>query len=157
MEARFGHAGVEGNGDAEVRGLALVGFQGAMQWCGGDHGLAVFGVSQGGDVPVTRASTRIGGSQGNVLDLNGSRTGIREVGGDAEGLSGNGGGEGVLRIGREAGAAAIGRCGRYDRRERDAERLDDGAVELRLLHRELVVDVVFLFEGEIGGCDLLHQ
>ena len=60
-------------------------------------------------------------------------------------------------IGGEAGAAAIGDGGSYDRRERDAERLDDGAVELRLLHRELVVDVVFFFGGEIGGGDLLHQ
>ena len=51
----------------------------------------------------------------------------------------------------KAGAAAIGGGGSNDGGERDAERLDDGAVELRLLHRELMNDVVFFFGGEIGG------
>ncbi len=68
---------------AEFGGLALVGLEGALHRRGG------------GDVPVTRVFT--GGSQGDALDLNGSRTGVGEVGGDAEGLAGNGGGEGILR------------------------------------------------------------
>ena len=41
--------------------------------------------------------------------------------------------------------------------ERDPKRFDDGAVELRFFHRELMLDVVFFFRGEIGGGYLLHE
>ncbi len=37
------------------------------------------------------------------------------------------------------------------------ERLDDGAVELRLLYSELMEDIVFCFGREIGGSYFLHQ
>ncbi len=98
-----------------------------------------------------------GGAHGDVLYLHGNVTGIGEEGGDSEGLAGDCGGEGILRVDGKAGAAMIGVGRSHDGGEGDAERLHDGAVELRLLYRQLMQDIVFCFGGEIGGGYFLHQ
>ena len=95
----------------------------------------------GKDVPVTRT----GRLQRDALDLDAYGTGVGEVSSDPERLARDSGGEGILRVGCESGAATVRRGRSHHCVERDAERLNDGAVELRLLHRELMVDVVFFF------------
>ncbi len=50
----------------------------------------------------------------------------------------DGGGEGVLRIDGEAGAATLRSGGSHYSGERDPERFDDGTVQLRFFDRELV-------------------
>ena len=128
METGLGYLGIDGDGDAGIRRL--------RRWLACK---APWSRRGGGDVPVTGT----GGAHGDALDLDGNVAGVGEVGGDAEGLAGDGGGEGILRIDGEAGAATIGVGRSDDGGERDPERLHNGAVELRLLYRELVQDVVF--------------
>ena len=118
MKTGLGKARVFRDGEAEVGGLTLVSLQRTVHRVGG------------GDVPFAFA----GGPQGYTLDLYGEGAGVGEVGGDCEGLAGYGGGEGVLRLGGEAGAAAV-RIGWGDHRgEGDSQGLDNGAVELRFLY-----------------------
>ncbi len=100
-----------------------------------------------GNVPVAGA----GRMHRDALNLNGRCRRIGEVGGDAEGLARNGGGEGILRVGGEAGTPAIGVGRGDDRVQSDAQGFDNGAIELRLLHLELVSDIVFFLGGEGGG------
>ena len=91
----------------EVGGLALVGLQGAFERRGG------------GDAPVPRA----GGAQRDARALQGYCTGIADECRDTEGLTGDRGGKGVLRVDGKARASAIWR-GRSDYgSERDPERL----------------------------------
>src|ERR1700733_4068937 len=103
MKTRLGEARVFGDCEAEVLCLALVVLECSVD-CFGRR-----------DVPVAFA----GGFEGYFLDLDGNGAGVSEVGGDAKGLAGDGGGEGVLRLSGETGAATV-RIGRgYNRGQGD--------------------------------------